>query len=150
MNQISYSDFESQDFEALFKMSRKLWKDFEESELKSLLKETVDQGKYKILMAKLADGQNVGFSMFSIRTDYVEGAKKSPTGYLEGIYVMPEHRKSGVAKEFLQIGEKWCKQKGCIQIGSDTWLNDRESRAFHKKMGFWEEEEIVHFLKNIE
>ena len=89
------------------------------------------------------------FQYSLLGADYVEGAEKSPTGYLEGIFVADGFRKMGIAKEFLRIGEHWCKEKGCTQIGSDTWLADKESRAFHKKMGFWEEEEIVHFLKNI-
>jgi aminoglycoside 6'-N-acetyltransferase I len=150
MEQIRYLDFESKDFEQLVKMSQKLWLDFEEQELESLLKEITKLKKNKILMAKNSEGKNVGFSIFSIRTDYVEGADKSPTGYLEGIYVEPEYRKNGIAKEFLQIGEKWCKEKGCTQIGSDTWLANKQSREFHRKIGFWEEDELVHFLKNIQ
>lgn len=150
MNQIKYIDFVIEDFEALFKMSQKLWTDFEENKLKNVLMEAVQLEKNKILMAKIGDDKNAGFSFFSLRTDYVEGADKSPTGYLEGIYVEPEYRRIGIAKDFLRIGEIWCKENGCIQIGSDTWLTNRESREFHKKIGFWEEEETVHFLKNIE
>ncbi|MDN5214736.1 GNAT family N-acetyltransferase [Fulvivirgaceae bacterium BMA12] len=149
MEQIRYSELHSEDFEQLLKMSQKLWTDFDEEELKNLLKEMTQLEKNRILMAKRADGENVGFSIFSIRTDYVEGADKSPTGYLEGIYIEPPYRKNGIAKEFLRIGEMWCKEKGCTQIGSDTWLTNKASREFHKKIGFWEEEEIVHFLKNI-
>ncbi|WP_109853429.1 aminoglycoside 6'-N-acetyltransferase [Aquimarina sp. AU58] len=150
MEQIGYVDFENKDFEQLVKISHKLWTDFEEQELENLLKETARLKKNKILLAKTTNGVSIGFSIFSIRTDYVEGADKSPTGYLEGIYVEPEYRKEGIAKEFLKIGEEWCKEKGCTQIGSDTWLTNKESREFHKKIGFWEEDELVHFLKNIE
>ncbi|EZH75280.1 hypothetical protein ATO12_00455 [Aquimarina atlantica] len=150
MVQVRHVDFESKDFESLVNMSQKLWIDFEEKELISLLKEITQLEKNKVLMAKKADGKNIGFSIFSIRTDYVEGAGKSPTGYLEGIYVEPEYRKEGIAKKFLKIGERWCKEKGCTQIGSDTWLTNKQSREFHRKIGFWEEDELVHFLKNIE
>ena len=61
----------------------------------------------------------------------------------------PESRKMGIAKKFIQLGEEWCKEDECIQLGSDTWLTDKASREFHKRVGFWEEEEVVHFLKNI-
>lgn len=61
----------------------------------------------------------------------------------------PESNKMGIAKKFVQPGEEWSKENGCTQLGSDTWLTDRESREFHKKVGFWEEEVIVHFLKII-
>jgi len=147
---ISYIDFDHSDFVPLMEMGKTLWPDFDKDELEHLLKYTTESKKFKILLAKVRINKSVGFSIFSIRTDYVEGASISPTGYLEGIFVKPEFRKSGIAKEFLRLGEKWCKDNGCTQIGSDTWLSDKQSRAFHIKVGFWEEEEIVHFLKNIE
>jgi aminoglycoside 6'-N-acetyltransferase I len=149
MKQIEYLQFENSDFEQLLEMSQKLWTDINKVELVNLLKQTAQSGKSNILIAKDSVGKCVGFSIFSIRNDYVEGAEKSPTGYLEGIFVETEFRKMGIAKEFIRIGEIWCKEKGCTQIGSDTWLTDKESREFHKKAGFWEEEELVHFLKNI-
>ncbi len=150
MTNISYTDFQQSDFIPFLEMAKKLWKDFDRKDLEQLLKQTTESKKYKILIAKNPARVCVAFSIFSIRSDYVEGAIKSPTGYLEGIYVEPEFRKAGIATEFLRIGESWCKENGCSQIGSDTWLTHMESREFHKKVGFWEEEEIVHFLKNIE
>lgn len=146
---INFNEFVSSDFDPFLKLSQKLWPDFNKNELEELLKQSAESNKNKILIAKIKSKESVGFSIFSIRTDYVEGAKKSPTGYLEGIFVEPAFRKMGIAKEFIRIGEAWCKEKGCTQIGSDTWLTDKESRAFHKKVGFWEEEEVVHFLKDI-
>lgn len=146
---IKFKEFEKADFSSLFEMSLKLWTDFDKSKLEELLKKSSESKKTKIFMAKSRSKKGVGFSIFSIRTDYVEGAEKSPTGYLEGIFVEPESRKMGIAKRFIQLGEEWCKENGCIQLGSDTWLTDKESREFHKRVGFWEEEEVVHFLKNI-
>ena len=147
---ILFKEFEETDFSALLEMSLKLWTDFDKSKLEELLKQSSKSKKTKIIMAKNLSKKAIGFSIFSIRTDYVEGAEKSPTGYLEGIFIEPKSRKMGIAKKLIQLGEEWCKENGCTQIGSDTWLTDKESRAFHNKVGFWEEEEIVHFLKNIE
>ncbi len=147
---IHYHNYYSSDFEALLAMAKKLWKDIAKGPLKDLLQQTANDRKYEILIAKTEDGSSVGFAIFSIRTDYVEGAAQSPIGYLEGIYVELEFRKSGVAKALLQRGELWLKENNCKQIGSDTWLSDTNSRNFHKKLGFWEEEELVHFLKNLD
>ncbi|PWS26147.1 GNAT family N-acetyltransferase [Pedobacter yonginense] len=147
--QIAYDTFQMEDSEPLLKMGIKLWKDYTEPELKKQLQNVFLSDNQRILLAKNPKGIAVGFSIFSIRQDYVEGAEKTPTGYLEGIYVEPEFRKKGIAKKFLQIGEEWLKVNNCTQIGSDTWLNDKESRKFHKKIGFLEEDELVHFLKKI-
>lgn len=147
--QVKYVPYESSNFPELHSMSRKLWTDFDEDQLEELLKKNAELETTNFLLAKNEDGKCLGFAIFSIRTDYVEGALSSPTGYLEGIFVEADYRKLGIAKSFVQIGETWCKSKGCTQMGSDTWLNDTKSREFHKKVGFWEEEEVVHFLKNL-
>jgi aminoglycoside 6'-N-acetyltransferase I len=149
MKRIEYLQFEDSDFDQLLNLSQKLWKDYNEAELKNLLKQIARSDKNHILIAKDSVGNYAGFSIFSIRTDYVEGAEKSPTGYLEGIFVEAEFRNMGIAKEFMRRGELWCKEKGCTQIGSDTWLTDKESRKFHKTIGFREQEELVHFLKDL-
>jgi aminoglycoside 6'-N-acetyltransferase I len=147
-NNIEFKEFKDSDLDSLLQMGLKLWNDFTRGELLDLLEKNRDGSKQKILIAS-DEGKNIGFAIFSIRVDYVEGARQSPTGYLEGIFVEQTHRKLGIAKKFLEIGEDWCRNMGCSQIGSDTWLTDRSSREFHKKVGFWEEEEVVHFLKNL-
>lgn len=147
--QISYHPFQKSDLESLLKMGLKLWNDYGETELRKQLEKTHTSNNYKILIAKNDKEIAIGFSIFSIRNDYVEGSEKSPTGYLEGIYVESKFRKKGIAKNFMQLGEQWLKTNNCTQIGSDTWLTDVESRDFHKKIGFREEEELVHFLKDI-
>jgi len=147
---VHYTDYSPSDRQALIAMASKLWKDSSAGELEALLKSASETNKTKIIMALSSHNQPAGFAVFTIRTDYVEGAIQSPTGYLEGIYVEPDYRLTGIAKEMIHIGEEWCKNHGCRQIGSDTWLTDKASRAFHKKAGFWEEDELVHFLKNID
>ncbi|MEQ8336235.1 MAG: GNAT family N-acetyltransferase [Cyclobacteriaceae bacterium] len=147
---INLSEFQDSDFDSLLQMALKLWQDFSEAELRRLLKEAHTWGAQKIIMAKNNDDKNIGFAIFTIRREYVEGAKQSPTGYLEGIFVEADFRKKGIAKELVKLGEQWAKANGCIQMGSDTWLADKASRKFHQRIGFWEEEEVVHFLKDIE
>lgn len=144
-----FIEFHDSDFEPFVAMATKLWKEYDRSDLRELLSGAQQRDNLRIWLAKDEDDRYVGFVIFSIRTDYVEGAVTSPTGYLEGIYVEPEFRKRGIAREFLRLGEAWCKEKGCVQLGSDTWLTDMESRTIHKKLGFREEEEVVHFLKDL-
>ncbi len=145
----NYTEYTKKDFEELLKMAKKLFKDSNELELKGFLSGATFSKDQKIWLAKDRNSKYAGFAVFTIRKDYVEGAKKSPTGYLEGIFVEDEFRNKGIAKQFLKLGESWCKSRGCIQIGSDTWLSDKTSRNFHKQMGFWEEDELVHFLKDL-
>lgn len=146
----TYSEMTEQDIEALLPLSLKLWEDAEEAELRIEFQQTLTSSKQKIILAKNSGQTLVGFAFISIRTDHVAGAEQPPTGYLEGIFIEPGYRKKGIAKKLVQLGETWLKKNNCTQMGSDTWLWNKESQEFHEKIGFREEERLVHFIKNIE
>lgn len=130
-------------------MAADLWgEDYESSELKSIFFDALISEKYKLLFC-LIDEKISAFIFLSIRNDYVEGAKSSPTGYVEGIYVNRENRKEGIAKNLLKEGEKWLKEKGCNQIGSDAYIDNKTSYDFHLKVGFKEAGRLVTFIKDI-
>ena len=146
---MEYLLYDKMYFGDLLAMSAELWKDIPRNALERALRDIEPSGNKEVFFAK--DGETlVGFIYVSIRFDYVEGADSSPTGYLEGIYVQPEYREKGIARELFQLGEKWVAQKGCRQIGSDTWAWNEPSIVFHQKIGFGEEDTLVHFIKNIE
>jgi len=129
-------------------MSRKLYPNYADDELRRDLKRFTELQNQRIFMA--LDGElYAGFIMVSIRTDYVEGASSSPTGYLEAIYIEPDHRRKGLSRKLIAIGEQWVKTRGCSEMGSDTWLWNEDSIQFHKSMGFAEEDRLVHFIKKL-
>lgn len=101
------------------------------------------------LLVKEVDGNLVGFAHIGLRFDYVEGCESSPVGYLEGIYIKPNYRNKGYAKELLIVAEKWAKGKGVKEFASDCELSNTESLKFHLKLGFKEENRIICFKKNI-
>ncbi len=94
-------------------------------------------------------GEYVGFISLSVRTDYVEGSTTTPVAYLEGLYVKPEYRGTGIAKQLVARGEAWGQQKGCTQFASDTSWENRESILFHQRAGFREVNRIVCFIKDL-
>lgn len=91
----------------------------------------------------------VAFIHVSIRNDYVEGAEKSPTAYLEGIFVKPHVRKRGIGKRLIREAEIWAKSKGLSQLASDTPISNTGSVEFHTHAGFEEVERVVCFIKPI-
>ena len=91
----------------------------------------------------------VGFAQCQLRRDYVEGTGSSPVGYLEGIYVMPMYRKSGLARRLLAACENWAKEAGCREFASDCELSNTESAAFHLGVGFEEANRIICFVKKL-
>ena len=105
----------------------------------------------------LASRQNIIFLAFiglepaglieaSIR-DFGEGCDTSPVGYVEAWFVRSEYRRSGVSKRLLQAAEDWARSKGCVEMASDTWLDNDDAIRAHKRHGYMEAERLVHFVK---
>lgn len=74
-----------------------------------------------------------------LRRDYVEGSSTSPTGYLEGIFVLTGYRGRGLAKALLAECEKWSRQKGCREMGSDCALETGKAGSFICTAVFWKQ-----------
>ena len=91
----------------------------------------------------------VGFAQCQLRRDYVEGTETSPVGYLEGIFVEPEHRGKGVARALLACCEQWAREQGCMEFASDCELDNTQSLAFHMRLGFDEANRIICFTKKL-
>jgi aminoglycoside 6'-N-acetyltransferase I len=94
-----------------------------------------------------ADGIAAGFAEASLRTDYVNGCATSPVAFLEGIYVMPEHRRHGIASRLVRAVEDWACDAGCTEFASDADIANRESHALHRALGFSETQRVVYFHK---
>ena len=97
----------------------------------------------------LLNNEFIAFISFSLRSEYVEGTKSSPVGYIEGIYVKPEHQGKGIAKELVEFAKNFLRENGCSELASDCLLENEDSRAFHNKIGFKEANTIVHFTMDL-
>ena len=97
----------------------------------------------------IMEDRPAGFAQCQLRRDYVEGTQTSPVGYLEGIYVLPEFRGRGCARELLSSCEQWARMKGCAEFASDCELDNSGSLAFHLNAGFTEANRIICFTKKL-
>lgn len=95
------------------------------------------------------EGRVIAFANVRIRSEYVSGTTTSPVGYLEGVAVFEEFRKKGIAKTLFDFCLCWVKEKGCTELGSDCLVDNEESIAFHKALGFKEIERTIHYAKEI-
>lgn len=130
-------------------MALNLWPESTEGELHESFQQIMASKRDKVLFYRLGS-EFVSFIHLSIRVDYVEGTKSSPTGYIEGIYVKPQHRRKGYSTKLVKVGELWLKEKGCKQMGSDIHLHNDVSYDFHIGMGFKEASRLIAFIKDIE
>ncbi len=102
---------------------------------------------HAIFLARTQEGEAAGFALVALRRDYVEGADTSPVGYLEGIYVRPAYRHSGLGRALLKKGEAWARRHGCTEFGSDVEWHNGDSRHFHERCGFREANRVICYIK---
>jgi aminoglycoside 6'-N-acetyltransferase I len=88
-----------------------------------------------VWMARSATGEAVGFVELSIRA-HAEGCERPNPAYVEGIYVVPEQRRSGVGRQLLAAADAWARSRGCSEIASDTAPDNTPSAGLHAAAGF--------------
>ncbi len=105
--------------------------------------------RYAVFLAYAESGHAIGFAEAAIRNDYVNGTDSSPVGFLEGLYVSPEFRRQGIARELVAAVEGWVALKGCQELASDAEIENEASQEAHKALGFEETERVVFFRKRL-
>ena len=116
-------------------------------EMASFLREPM---RFVQFIVREPNGRGVGFAEASIRTDYVNGTSSSPVAYLEGLYVRPQARGTGVAGSLVLAVSEWALAMGCTELASDTQPENLLSQAVHLKLGFVETERAVFFSKPLQ
>ena len=92
------------------------------------------------------DDDAVGFIELSIRP-YAEGCETERVAFVEGWYVVPEARGTGVGAALIRAAEDWARSQGCTEIASDTEADNVSSAAAHRALGFEETAVVRCFRK---
>lgn len=130
-----------------FNMRKGIWPDAPDDYLNFDLDEILASENDAVFFA-LAEGRPVGMIEARIR-EYGEGCETSPVGYIEGWFMYPDMRGQGISKWLTQAAEDWARGKGCSEMASDTWLDNEASIRAHVKLGYFEVERLVHFVKQL-
>jgi aminoglycoside 6'-N-acetyltransferase I len=93
-------------------------------------------------------GNAVGFAELSIR-NVAEDCTSDRVAYLEGWYVEPHLRRQGVGAMLVHACEAWAREQGCTEFGSDTQIDNLDSAAAHRALGFTETAQLRTFLKRL-
>lgn len=108
-----------------------------------------DPGTSVAIVARADDGAALGFAEASIRHDYVNGCDTSPVGFLEGIYVLPEQRRTRIASQLVDAVTDWVRAMGCTELASDAAIDNTQSHQMHNALGFEETQRVVYFRKRL-
>ena len=103
--------------------------------------------RFADFVAYSSSGEPIGVAEAALRTDYVNGTSSTPVAFLEGIYVLPDARRQGVAAALMQEVERWARESGCRELASDASLENQASHAVHRALGFEETERVLFFRK---
>jgi aminoglycoside 6'-N-acetyltransferase I len=101
-----------------------------------------------IFVASDSHGRLIAFIEAGLR-DHGEGCDTSPVGYIEAWYVDPHVRGQKLGRDLVHTAEQWAREKGCTEMASDTWLDNEVSITVHLKLGYYEVERLVHFVKKL-
>lgn len=145
---MNVSTINQRDLNGLISLVLQLWPHSSYEEEFQHYAEVLAKKEEQVFVAN-ASNRIIGFIHLALRTDYVEGTTTSPVAYLEGIYVEPSHRQAGVARQLLLAGEKWGREMGCREMGSDAELENHLSIEFHHAAGFEEANRVVCFRKSL-
>ncbi|HEX2761987.1 MAG TPA: aminoglycoside 6'-N-acetyltransferase [Rhizomicrobium sp.] len=123
-----------------------LWPDEDAEQMTREAPGMLAQPDMLVLVAR--EGETViGFAEAAIRRDYVNGCETSPVAFVEGIYVVPQQRRRGVARAMIAAVETWARLQGLSELASDALLDNAQSHAMHNALGFGETERVVYFRK---
>lgn len=101
-----------------------------------------------VFVADRGDGSLAGFVEIGSRT-YAEGCESTPVAYLEGGYVDPDVRRTGLGARLVHAAETWAITNGFCEMASDTELTNVISLQVHLALGYQEVERQICFRKRL-
>lgn len=107
------------------------------------------EGECVVLLAVDPETGIRAFAEAALRHDHVNGCETSPVAFLEGIYVRPENRGSGLGRRLVMAVKTWAREQGCAELASDALLENVESHAFHAALGFEETARVAFFRRRL-
>ena len=101
-----------------------------------------------VLMAFDDRGEAIGMIELSLRP-YAEGCTTDRVAFVEGWYVEPEVRGTGVGAALIGAAETWARSQGCTELASDAEVENLSSAAAHLAVGFSEAGVVRCFIKSL-
>ncbi len=89
-----------------------------------------------VMIAETEDHRAIALLELSARSD-IPGLEGQPVGYVEGLYIKPEARRSDLGRRLLQVSREWAREHKCIGFASDRSgriVIDRSFPAYLRRM----------------
>jgi aminoglycoside 6'-N-acetyltransferase I len=137
------------DLNEWFRLRKLLWDENDDADHRTEMMDILSHPESQlVLVADAGDDHLIGFLEAAIRP-FVEDCHTDHVGYLEGWFVEPEHRQSGVGRELVRNAENWARQKGCTEMASDAEVGNERSLNAHTRLGYEITSKLVHLRKEL-
>jgi aminoglycoside 6'-N-acetyltransferase I len=141
------------DTDELATMREMLWPESSIEEHRKELESILHSGRngtlpMTILVSQEVEGNALtGFIEVGLRS-HADGCDPArPVGFVEGWFVHEAFRKQGIGSALMASAEAWARKHGCLEMASDTWIDDERSQRSHQALGFEVVDRCVHFRK---
>jgi aminoglycoside 6'-N-acetyltransferase I len=136
------------DIPALGELREALWPDGTAAEYAAEVPTLLDSPNDCVFVAE-ADGRIFAFLEGRLRS-HADGCDTSPVGFMEGWFVAEDWRGRGVGGALVRELEQGARERGCRELGSDTWLDNIASQNAHEHLGFSEVDRVVNYRKALD
>ena len=123
-----------------------LWPDEAPAEHEAEMRAWVARPDAAVFVSVRLGGGLSGFAEAGTRA-YADGCRTTPVAFLEGWYVDPDARRSGVGRALVEAVEQWARSRGLEELASDALLENVVSHRAHERVGFLEVERAVRYRK---
>ena len=124
-----------------------LWPDEDPSDLaQSIDPLLTDDNQVAFVAERPAGGGLCGMLEASVRP-FANGVDEQPCAFVEGWWVDADVRRQGIGRALIAAVEAWAREHGFHELGSDALIDNLQSHAAHRALGFEERERTVNFRK---
>jgi aminoglycoside 6'-N-acetyltransferase I len=127
-------------------MRAALWPSEDADALAAEIDGMLEDPDQAIFVAEGPDGQLWGMVEADIRP-FANPVDEQPCAFVEGWWVDPGVRRTGVGRALIAAVEDWARKRGFHELGSDALLDNVVSHQAHLALGFEERERTVAFRK---
>ena len=104
----------------------------------------------QVVFVAARDGGGLGgFAEVAI-LPHALGCQTHPVGYLEGWWVDPDLRRTGLGRQLVAAAENWARAKGCREVASDTDVGNDVSLTAHLALGYKQVGRVIPFNKRLD
>ncbi len=140
---------EETDLGEWIRLRRLLWDETSEEDHQHEMMSILEHPEFQfVLVAEAVEKGLIGFLEVSIRP-FVEDCTTENVGYLEGWFVVPEYRRSGIGRSLVTSAEAWARAHGCTEMASDAEVGNEHSIMAHRQLGYDETSRLVHLRKDL-